>query len=275
MKEILEKFGMADCRSVGIPMAVGSPLTKQLSPTSQAELDATKDLPYRQALGSIMYTMCMTRPDLSYAVSALSQFASNPGIAHWNAVQHVFRYLKGTTGMKLVYPRVHDSATPILVGFSDSDWGNNRDDRRSVTGYVFTLNGTAISWSTRKQPTVALSSTEAEYMASTQATKEAIWLRLAMTDLGFPITGPTIIHVDNQGALALSKNPEHHDRTKHIDIQHHFVRERVTLGEVDLAYIPTDAQTADVLTKALVRDKHSLHCTAMGLRASGGVGVRD
>jgi hypothetical protein len=220
-----------------------------------------------------MYAMLGTRPDIAFAVASLSQFSSNPGQTHWAAVKHVLRYLRGTIDYKLTYGSTPHADTtgsqlPALHGFCDSDWGADRDDRRSVTGYVFMLGGGAVSWQSKKQHTVALSSVEAEYMASTQATKEALWWRTFLIELGMPDTLTTVIHSDSQGSIALSKNPEHHARSKHIDIRHHFVREQVAAGTVALQYVSTNDMIADVLTKALSKMQHTRLINAMGVRTT-------
>ena len=139
------------------------------------------------------------------------------------------------------------------------------NDHKSMSGFVFMLGGAAISWSLKKQISVALLSTEAEYIAAAHATKEVIWLRRLLTDLGLDLNSPTTLHIDNQSAIAIAWNPEFHDRTKHIEIRHHFLRQKVEEEEIHLACIPTEDQTADVLTKGLVREKHECFSTAMGL----------
>jgi hypothetical protein len=167
------------------------------------------------------------------------------------AVKRIFRYLQGTLQMKLQF-----GATPSneVLGYCDADWGGDLEDRRSTTGFVFMIGGGAISWSSKRQPTIALSTTEAEYMANTQATKEAIWITKLMMDLGYMEKKMMVIRCDNQGAISLTKNPTHHARTKHIDVQHHFVRERVENGEVRFECCPTEHMVADVLTKALSKE---------------------
>ncbi|KAG8988148.1 hypothetical protein FRB90_002943, partial [Tulasnella sp. 427] len=267
--DVIARFGLENARSVTTPLPVGVKLSKAQSPISEQDKADVQDIPYREALGAVMYIMLMTRPDLSYAVSHLSQFSSNPGKQHWLALLHLLRYLKGTASAKLVF--TGGNGRIKLEGFCDADWAANPDDRRSYTGYLFNINGTAISWSTRKQPTVATSSTEAEYMSECAAAREAVWLRRALTELGFTPQGPTEIFADNQGAIALTKNPEFHNRTKHIDVQHHYVRELVEDKKVVFTYINTKKQVADVLTKALVREKHIGFVKAMGLDLSGGV----
>jgi hypothetical protein len=207
-------------------------------------------------------------------VSMVSQFMSRAGPAHWSAVKRIMRYLQGTKDFKLCL----GGKDITLNGYCDADWAGDVNERRSSTGYVFFVGIGAISWNCKRQPTIALSTTEAEYMAATQCTKEAIWLRKLLADVGFVQERATTIMCDNQGCIALAKNPTHHSRTKHIDVQHHFIREKLESGEISLKYCPTEDMVADVLTKALARERHQRLTTAMGLREgdysqSGSVGV--
>ena len=209
--------------------------------------------------------MLGTRPDIAFAITALSQFSSNYGVKHWTAVKHVLRYLQGTQDYKLTYVHKKTGSGPVLFGYCDSDWGNDVDDRRSYTGYAFLLSGGAVSWQSKKQPTTALSSVEAEYMAATQATKEAIWWRTFLSELGLDINGSTILLSDSKGSMDLAKNPEHHARTKHIDIRHHFIREQVTRGTVKMVFVGTENMGADVLTKPLAKTRHLSMLQLLGI----------
>jgi hypothetical protein len=182
------------------------------------------------------------------------------------AVKRIFRYLQGTLQMKLQF-----GATPSkeVLGYYDANWGGDLEDRRSTTGFVFMIGGGAISWSSKQQPTIALSTTEAEYMANTQATKEAIWITKLMMDLGYMEEKKMmVIQCDNQGAISLTKNPIRHARTKHIDVQHHFVQERIENGEVRFEYCPTEHMVVDVLTKALSKERHHKLINMFGLETS-------
>ena len=277
VRHILARFGMWDSKPVHTPLEISAKLTKADCPGTDATPDVAFTRLYQSAVGAIMYAMLGTRPDIAFAVTALSQFNSNPGQAHWIAVKHVMRYLRGTVDYQLTYGASGTTAiSPVVYGYSDSDWGSNTDDRRSVTGYVFLLGGGAVSWQARKQTTVALSSVEAEYMAATQSTKEAMWWRSTLSELGVDLEGPTVIHSDSQGSIALTKNPEHHARSKHIDIRHHFVREQVAVGTIAVDYVPTEEMVADVLTKALPRDKHHKLINMMGVHSpSSAVGVLE
>jgi hypothetical protein len=152
-----------------------------------------------------------------------------------------------------------------MNGYCDADWGGDADRRRSTTGYVFFMGKGAVSWNSKRQPTVALSTTEAEYMSASQSAKEAVWLRQLMADVGCVQEDATTIMCDNQGCIALAKNPKPHSRTKHIDVQHHFIREKIEDEAIDMKYCPTEHMVADVLTKALGRDRHQMMCKAIGL----------
>jgi len=273
VEDILKRFNMFDCKPIGTPLDANSKLSKTMSPNTAEEEEEMKKIPYKSAIGSLMYAMLGTRPDIAYAVGAVSQYGSNPGREHWLAVKRIFRYLKGTAHFALEYKKPDSS----LIGYCDADWAGNIDDRRSTTGYVFLIAGGSVSWSSKKQPTVALSTTEAEYMALTQATKEAIWIRQLLSEIGMtPKTSrePTIIRSDNQGCISLAKNSVHHARTKHIDIQHHFVREKLEDGEVEVIFCKTEEMVADVLTKGLTKEKHEHFSSRMGITDSQSGSVR-
>ena len=259
IQTVLERFNMQDSHPVHTPLDPNVKLT--LTPSDQ---DPLTDIPYATAIGSLMYAAVATRPDISFAVQTLSQFTSRPSQAHWTAIKRVLHYLKGTQALGITYGLIPDTT---ILGFSDADWGADIVDRRSVSGYIYTTAGGAISWSSKKQPTVALSSMEAEYMALTHATKEALWLRTLATDLGFNITGPMSIQTDNQSAIAFAHNDQFHPRSKHIDIRHHFVRERIISNEIQVTHCASEDNSADLLTKALARPSHEAQLARIGLSA--------
>ena len=263
---ILDRFGMADCTPVSTPLVMKDTLSAAQSPSTPEEHHKYQDyadgLHYLEIIGAVLYAT-QTRPDIQYAVSKLAQFGANPGKPHLEALKRVLRYLKGTAHFSL---RLGGNDSDIdLVGWTDSDWASDADTRRSVGGFVFEVAGGVVSWSSKKQPTVALSTTEAEYMAASDATKEAIWLRTLLEDLGFTQVSATILHGDNKGCIALSRNPIAHSRAKHIDIRHHFIRERIATSEIDLRYCSTKDMLADIFTKQLPREAFERFRAALGV----------
>jgi hypothetical protein len=173
---------------------------------------------------------------------------------HWKAVKHLFRYLKGTLDYKLTYS-ANTSSPELFVTYSDADHAGNVDNGRSTSGYLVKMGGGAISWSSRLQSIVALSTTEAEYVAATAAGQEIIWLRNLLTELGYKFDSPSTLHIDSQSALAVAKNPEHHGRMKHLDLRFYWLRNEVEKGRINLVHLRTDSMPADILTKALGRVK--------------------
>ena len=198
--------------------------------------------------------MTCTGPDICWVVRRLSQFLSSPLQEHWTAVKHVLRYLKGTLHYELCYRKCDDGLT--LVGYSDADWASVTDDRRSISGYCFSLSkaGPLISWKSRKQPTVALSSCEAEYIALSAAVQKGLYLTQLLKDIN-EVCGPVVIFEDNQGAIALSKNPVNRQRSKHIDVRYHFIRTTQNTGKVVVKYCSTADMAADLMTKASTKFK--------------------
>ncbi len=206
---------------------------------------------YQQLVGSLLYAAVATRPDVAYAVSTCCRFTSDPTVAHLTAAKRVLRYLRGTADYGLLYVWPETPGKNDLIGYSDADWAGDRDSRRSTTGHLFLFSGAAISWLSQRQPVVALSSTEAEYVALSSAAQQAIWLRRLLTELGVNTSLPTPICEDNQGAICLATNPVAHKKSKHIQIRHHYIRECVADKSVELHYVPTADMVADLLTKAL------------------------
>ena len=212
-----------------------------------------KSVPYLQAVGALMYLSIATRPDIAYAVGVLARFNKDPGLLHWKAVKHLFRYLKGTLDHKLTYSPTTNPE--LFVTYSDADHAGNPDNGRSTGGYLVKMGTGAISWSSRLQSIVALSSTEAEYVSAVSAGQEIIWLRNLLSELGFTPSAPSTLWVDNNSALCVAKNPEHHGRMKHLDLRFYWLRNEVEKGTIQIKYLPTDVMPADILTKALGRVK--------------------
>ena len=182
--------------------------------------------------------------------------------AHFTAAKRVLRYLKGISNLALKYQKSKDG---VLIGYSDADWAGDLDDRHSTSGNLFIMSGATISWTSKKQATVSLSTAEAEYIALNTATQEAVWLQRLLEGLDEKKYKPTIIMGDNQGSIAIARNPVFRARTKHIDIRHHFIREALQDGVIDLHFCPTDEMVADVLTTPLPRNRFEQFCRLMGM----------
>lgn len=255
--ELLLKYNMHDANPRQVPL---SPAVK-LSRDGSEGLD-TAVHGYGELVGSLLYLSVCTRPDIAFAVGALARYMSDPREQHWDAAKGVLRYLRGTEVHGLVF-----GGGSALAGFGDADYAGDVDTRRSTTGYVFVLNGAAISWSSRLQPTVAVSTAEAEYMAAAAAVKEALWLRKLLADLQRPLQ-VVQLYCDNQAALSLLKHPIASARSKHIDVVHHFARERVARGEVVFTYCQSQDMVADCMTKALPDVRFILCRDKVGVRCS-------
>ena len=262
IRELLERFGLQNAPTESTPAT-----TKPLEEATEEDIAAASSEPYQGIVGCLMWLAICTRPEISQAVGELSRFLTRPGTQHIAAAKRVLRYLRGTMEQRLCYRKESHWRICAQSGkfFSDANWAGCPVTRRSTTGYVFLVSNGPVSWKSRRQPTVALSSTEAEYMALSEATRHAIWLKRLLADLGAPVVDPMVILGDNQGALFLARDPVHHQRTKHIDIRYHFIRERIEKGEVDVKYVPTVNMIADVLTKPLGRDAHRTACRGLGL----------
>ncbi|XP_036320876.1 secreted RxLR effector protein 161-like [Rhagoletis pomonella] len=248
---------MNDCNAVTTLMNADEKLSKDMCPKNEDEKKEIEKLPYQNLIGCLLYLAGSTRPDIAYTVSVLSQFNTNFGIKHWIAAKRVLRYLKGTQNLGLLFKKNGKN----LTGYAVADWGASIGDRRSYTGFIFSYGSTAISWESRKQRTVAMSSTEAEYMAISESAKEAIYLRRFLDEI-LDSQGPTTIFNDNQSAGRLCRNPIFHNRTKHIDLRYHFIREAIERGDIQIDYKETSQMPADILTKAISYPKHK-HCIEM------------
>jgi hypothetical protein len=259
---ILKRFSMSNAKPVSTPLASHFRLSKDQSPKTEEEKDFMAKVPYASAIGSLMYAMVCTRPDIAHAVGAVSRFMTNPGKQHWEAVKWILRYLRGTTDRCLCFRR----GELKLQGFVDADFAAEVDHRRSTTGYVFTVGTTAVSWISQIQKIVALSTTEAEYIAVTEASKEMIWLQGLLEEMGFK-QEKNVLHSDSQSAIHLAKNSAFHSRTKHIGLRYHFVRSLLEDGVLTLEKIQGSKNPADMLTKTVTIEKLKLCSTSVGLQA--------
>lgn len=247
---ILNRFGMADAKPAKTPLPAGTELAKSSIPTT------TK--PYRALIGCVLHIARCTRPDIAFTVSALSRHCQNPTEEHFKAGLHLLRYLKGTVSLNL-----SNFGATSLHGFSDATWGTDKETRRSQTGFIFYVSGFPVSWESHLQPTTALSSAEAEYLALTDAVKEGIWISDLLCN--FMEIPHFTLHVDNQAAIQIATTKLVKTKTKHFAIRHHFIREVVAEGRVKIIFTPTSQQVADLLTKAPSKSHATLLKKLMGL----------
>lgn len=259
IEKILQRFKMTECNPVYSPCDTSTKLV------STGEENIINNVPYQEAIGSLLYLSQGMRPDICYIVNKLSSFNNKPELQHWLAVKRVLRYIKGTRDYKLIFNQNKEEEK--VFGYCDSDWASDTNGRRSCSGYTFLFQGASISWCSKRQSTVALSTMEAEYMSLATATQEAMWLRNLERELHFNITdAPTVINCDNQSAIKFAGNDSYCARSKHIDIRFHFVREKIVNNEIKLSYIGTQDMVADVLTKAVPQKKTDDCSKSMGLQ---------
>ena len=237
----LSQFCLMDANDTKTPLPAGVHLTKSENPSS-----TNLRTEYQQLIGTLLYAALGTRPDIAFAVTRLSRFNSDPTEEHLRYTKYVLRYLKGTKSLRICYD---GSSNAGLIGYSDSDWGENKDDRHSTSGQVFTLANGAISWASQCQKTVALSVGESEYMELAATGRQCAWLRSFSAEIGFPFTQAMTICADNQAVIFLAINPAVERRTKHIDICHHYIREQVETKVIDLYHIAGEENPADLFTK--------------------------
>ncbi|KAK3737083.1 hypothetical protein RRG08_016389 [Elysia crispata] len=256
IQNLLEKFEMSDCKPRGTPC-------EQKLEWSECEPFDSKR--YREIVGSLIYLMMCTRREISWVVTRLSQFLSKPLQCHWITLKHVLRYLKGTAHYDLCYRKCEKGLR--ITGYTDSDWASSMEDRRSTSGYCFSFSlvedGPLISWKSRKQQIVALSTCEAEYIALTAAVQEVMYLSHLVKSIGITYDQLPIIYEDNQGTIALANNPTKHQRSKHIDVRYHLIRSEVNKG-FELKYCPTEEMLADIMTKPATKQLNKFKTLLFG-----------
>lgn len=246
--KLLAKFNMDQCHPKLVPADPNTRLETFAIPTNKEEMTMMEAIPYREAVGGLLYIMVMSRPDIAYAVSQVAKFSQNPGPAHWKAVKRILAYLAGTASHGLSFSG-NDIRT--IVGYTDADYAGDTKTRRSISGFVFLLHGGPISWASKQQSCTSLSTTEAEFVAASEASKEAVWLIRLVNEILGQDTAPIPLLCDNQSAIRLVCNPEFQQRTKHIDIKYHFIREQQEEGKINIQYVSTQDQLADIFTKPL------------------------
>ena len=256
LDKVLERCKMTNCKPARTPLPEGyNPVANTEAP------NAERRSRFQMVIGSLLYLMLGSRPDIAFAVTKLAQQSANPSKDHLNKALYICRYLQGTRNYKLEY----DGKSGLgLVAYVDSDWGSDPNTRRSQTGFMLKLAGGVFSWTSRAQKTVAHSSTDAEYMALSDCSRQVVWVRSLLKELGYKLTA-TEIASDNQGAIFNASNPVTEKRSKHIDIRYHYIRELVERGVVHVLYIQGVDNPADVLTKNLGHTKFSKFRPMLGL----------
>lgn len=249
--DLLTRAHMTSCKPVSTPLPLRS-----ITMTDDTIL-LSNPLEYRSLVGGLQY-LTITRPDLAYATNTLCQKLQHPTVADLHRLKRVLRYVKGTT----------------LYGFSDADWAGCADTRRSTTGYCTYLGSNLLSWSAKKQPTVSRSSTEAKYQALASTSADLTWIAFVLRDIGISLVSPTLLFCDNKSAISLTANPILHARTKHIEVDFHFVREKVSSGSLSIRYVPSHLQLADIFTKSLTRFVHVNLRTKLGMGFSSPPNLR-
>uniref|UniRef100_A0AAV1UAI2 Reverse transcriptase Ty1/copia-type domain-containing protein n=1 Tax=Peronospora matthiolae TaxID=2874970 RepID=A0AAV1UAI2_9STRA len=261
VEDILKRFGMSDCKAVTSPTDISSRL---IPSTAATKIDA----PFREAVGALMHLMTATRPDIAFAVSYVTRFMENPQVEHWMAVKRILRYLQGTKSHGICF-KPDDKID--FCGYSDADWAGDHADRKSTSGYAFILMGAPVSWGSKKQSSVSLSTSEAEYIALSLAIQEGKWvhrLLCEILDAAEDKSGPELkIMEDNQSCIKMTKNPVNHGRAKHIDIKYHHIRDEVKRGDVKLDCCETTIMLADIMTKGLPGQRHKDLTAALGIHA--------
>ncbi|KAM0968159.1 hypothetical protein TB1_015836 [Malus domestica] len=267
IENVLQRFNMQHCSNGEVPMGKGDRLNKSQCPKNELEKHGMSTKPYASLVGSLMYAQVCTRPDLAFAISVLGRYQANPGEQHWVAAKKVLRYLQRTKSYMLVYRSVENLE---LVGYTDSDFAGCLDDRKSTSGYVFTLGGAAVSWKSVKQKALATSTMEAEFIALFEATKKWLWLKNLITFMRLvdSISRPLVIHCDNKAAVFFSKNNKKSEATRLMDVKYLSVKEHVKKGDILVEHIDTQRMIADPLTKPLAVGVFKEHITSMGFHES-------
>jgi hypothetical protein len=246
ISKLIEKYQLDDSRSVNTPL----PTNFNFDPHENLNLNSdersyVENFPTRELIGALNYVAVCSRPDISFAVGVLARFQDFPNLSTCTAIKHLLKYLNSTKDLSLIFSGKING----LVGFCDSDWASDHLTRKSTSGFVFFLGNSPISWQSKLQSTVALSSTEAEYVSASIATQEALWIRSLLREWGLSMSMPTTIWCDNKGAIQIAQGPVNNKRTKHVDIRFHHIRDHVEKGDIVVDHIPTENMPADLLTK--------------------------
>ncbi|KAJ0606762.1 putative RNA-directed DNA polymerase [Helianthus annuus] len=253
--DLLAETGMVDCKPSDTPMIVNQKL-KIIEGTELADRER-----YQRLVGKLIY-LAHTRPDIAYAVVVVSQFMHQPQLEHMEAVMRIIRYLKGTPGRGIVFK---NNGHLDVKAFTDADWAGNPNDRRSTAGFFTLVGGNLVTWRSKKQKVVSLSSAESEFRGIVKGITEILWLKKLMNEIGFPLKLPTQLMCDNKAAIKISENPVQHDRTKHVEIDRHFIKEKIEDGTVELPFIRSEEQLADILTKVVATKTFEIMLCKLGI----------
>jgi hypothetical protein len=261
ISDILERFEMTNCHPIATPSDPGKSLLKS---QGEDDYELGEEIPYKEAIGSLMYPSCITRPDISFVVSDAARWSKRPRRSHWTAIKRILRYLKGTVSMGIAY--YGDPATDlVVVGYGDADFANDPIDRKLRTRVIITLGNGAIIWSSKRQPCIAQSTTEAELIAANETCREAAWLQNLLNSINVVQEEPTLIFCDNQPSIKMIKNPGEHATTKHVDIRFLWIKEKIDDKTVKVEYLHTKNQIADILTKGIPRESFNRLRAFMGM----------
>jgi hypothetical protein len=264
VQDILTCFGLSDCRPVSTPLDPGMCLDASLAPSTPAEVAFMRTVDYIGVVGALMYLAIVTHPDIAYVVGVLCRFMANPGPEHWKAAKHLLRYVASIINFCLLY-KLDPNVPNLFHTFSNADLAGNVDTGCSTTGYVVKMGTGAVSWLSKLQSIVALSTTEAEFIAAVSAGQESIWMSQFLAELGYNTSGAALLLMDNQLAIQVARNPEHHVCMKHLDLRYFWLHNEVVKGHLAPRYIPTAEMAADILTKVLARVKVETVCEQLGL----------
>lgn len=263
VQSILEQFGMSDCNPSLTPMDENQKLSARMSPDTPEAQSEMKAYPYRELIGKLLYLAIATRPDIAYVVGVLCRFVENPGLAHWYAAKRVLWYLRGTTGMKLVYSR---SSTPdLFTTYLDADLSGNPDNSRLTGSFAVCIGNGAVQWGSQLQPHVSLSSTESEYTIASKVSCKVIWMRYLFEELGYEVSRPSPLFVDNKSTIQVTKHPEHQSMMKHVHRAYHWIHDLVEQRQIVVSHVPGNENPADIFMKPLGSLKFTKFRAMLGL----------
>lgn len=264
IKRIIARFNMSNANPVATPAELNLKLTSNGGPIG--EMSRRVEVPYREAIGSLLYAVLGSRPDLAYIVSYLARYNEDPRQIHWNAVKRVFKYLTTTQTLGITYGPGGNK----LSCYTDADFASDVETRKSITEFILILNGGPVAWKSVRQRNVANSTTVAEFVAASTACVDVLWDRQLLLEIGRGQKHPTTLFIDNQGAVKLVFNQQVHSRTKHIDIPFMLIRDEFNKKNIFVEYLPGEDQIADMLTKPLARDRFIRLCQMAGMRFYSG-----